>query len=391
MEKGDIAMTATYKKIATQLVHAGDPKPRIKGAVNIPIFQSAQYEYGEADKDSDIKYLRLSNSPNHQALHDKLAQIEEAEAALVTASGMAAISTSLLAVLSSGDHFLAQDCLYGGTLGFISQDLPAFGITYDLINGNDAESWEKKLQPRTKAVYVETLTNPLLELADLEAVVEFAQKHGLVTIIDNTFTTPVNFRPSKLGFDLSLHSCTKYLNGHSDIVGGAIIGRKEWIEKIKPKLSHFGGTMDTHVCFLLHRGMKTLALRVERQNDSAYKTAMFLKDHPKVKKVNYPGLTSHPQHERAEKLLAGFGGMISFELSGGLEAVARFFRKAKIPIVAPSLGGVETLLTRPALTSHSWLTPEQRQAAGIPDELVRVSVGIEDVQDIIRDFQQALD
>jgi cystathionine beta-lyase/cystathionine gamma-synthase len=384
-------MTAIYKKLSTRLIHAGDPKPRIEGAVNIPVFQTAIYEYGEGNKDNEIKYLRLSNSPNHQALHDKLAQVEEAEAALVTASGMAAISTTLLTVLSSGDHFLAQNCLYGGTLGFISHDLPLLGIEHDLIDGNSPRCWEKMLKPRTKAMYVETLTNPLLELADLEAVVEFAQKHGLVTIIDNTFSTPVNFRPSKLGFDLSLHSCTKYLNGHSDIVGGAVIGRKEWIDKVKPKLRHFGGTMDTHVCFLLQRGMKTLALRVERQNDSAQKIAEYLKDHPKVNRVNYPGLNSHPQHQRAARLLAGFGGMISFELSGGLEAVARFFRKVKIPIVAPSLGGVETLLTRPALTSHSWLTPEQRQAAGIPAELIRISVGIEDIQDLIRDFKQALD
>ena len=378
-------------KLSTQLVHAGDPVPRINGAVNIPVFQTAMYEYGESDKDSEIKYIRLSNSPNHQALHAKLSRIEETEDALVAASGMAAISTALLTVLSSGDHLLAQDCLYGGTLGFISHELPSLGIEYDLIDGNDPESWEKKLKTQTKAIYVETLTNPLLEMGDLEAVAEFAQKHGLAALIDNTFPTPVNFRPAHLGFDLILHSCTKYLNGHSDIVAGAAAGKKEWIEKMKPKLTRFGGSVDPHVCFLLHRGMKTLALRVEKQNDSALKIARFLKDHPKVSKVNYPGLPSHPQHDRAERLLSGFGGMISFELSGGIESAARFFRKVKIPIVAPSLGGVETLITRPALTSHSWLTPEQREEAGIPDSLVRISVGIEDIRDLIRDFQQALE
>ncbi len=384
-------MSAIIRKLSTRLVHAGDPIPRIKRAVNIPVFQTAMYEYGEGDKDSEIKYIRLSNSPNHRALHAKLAQVEEAEDALVAASGMAAISTALLTVLSSGDHLLAQDCLYGGTLGFISHELPSLGIEYDLIGGNDPESWEKKLKPRTKAVYVETLTNPLLEMADLEAIVKFAQKHGLVTIIDNTFATPVNFRPSRLGFDLTVHSCTKYLNGHSDIVGGALTGSREWIDKIKPKLSRFGGSMDPHVCFLLHRGMKTLALRVERQNDSALKIARFLKDHPKVKTVNYPGLKSHPQHQRAGRLLKGFGGMISFELTEGLAAAARFLRKAEIPITAPSLGGVETLITRPALTSHSWLTPEERQKAGIPESLIRISVGIEDIQDLISDFHQALE
>ncbi|MFO7867015.1 MAG: aminotransferase class I/II-fold pyridoxal phosphate-dependent enzyme [Candidatus Aminicenantes bacterium] len=384
-------MSAITRKLSTRLVHAGDPIPRIKGAVNIPVFQTAMYEYGEGDKNSEIKYIRLSNSPNHRALHAKLAQVEEAEDALVAASGMAAISTALLTVLSSGDHLLAQDCLYGGTLGFISHELPSLGIEYDLIGGNDPESWEKKLKPRTKAVYVETLTNPLLEMADLEAIVKFAQKHGLVTIIDNTFATPVNFRPSRLGFDLSVHSCTKYLNGHSDIVGGALTGSREWIDKIKPKLSRFGGSMDPHVCFLLHRGMKTLSLRVERQNDSALKIARFLKDHLKVKTVNYPGLKSHPQHQRAGRLLKGFGGMISFELTEGLAAAARFLRKAEIPITAPSLGGVETLITRPALTSHSWLTPEERQKAGIPESLIRISVGIEDIQDLISDFHQALE
>ncbi|GAH81583.1 unnamed protein product, partial [marine sediment metagenome] len=210
------------------------------------------------------------------------------EAALVTASGMAVISTTLLTLLSSGDHMLAQDCLYGGTHDLITKDLPTLGISYDFIDADNPDSWEHQLQPNTKAIYVETMTNPLLQVGDLKAVVEFANAHGLVSVIDNTFASPVNFRPPEWGFDLSLHSCTKYLNGHSDIVAGAVIGCTDLIEKITHKLNHLGGSLDPHACFLLHRGVKTLAVRVKYQNESTIKIARFLEEHPAVKKVNYP-------------------------------------------------------------------------------------------------------
>jgi len=383
-------MTKVCKHLETKLIHAGEPEPLVSGAVSMPIFQSATFEYSGQSSYHDLKYIRLNNTPNHVALHEKLASLENAEAALVMASGMAAITTTLLTVLSSGDHVLAQDCLYGGTHDFITKDFATFGISFDFIDGGDPDSWKSQLRPNTKAIYFETITNPLLQVGDLKAVVEFARTHGLVSLIDNTFSSPINFRPPEWGFDLSLHSCTKYLNGHSDIVAGAVIGRAGLIEKIRHKLNHLGGSLDPHACFLLHRGMKTLAVRVKYQNESALRIAKFLEDHPAVEKVNYPGLESHPGYQRARQLFDGFGGMLSFELKNGLEAAGRFIRNTTLPIRAPSLGGVETLITRPATTSHSGLSPEDRQRLGISDSLIRLSVGIEANEDIIEDFQQAL-
>ncbi len=382
-------MAKLYKHIETKLIHAGEPEPLIGGAVSMPIFQSAMFEYTGETSYHDLKYIRLNNTPNHIALHQKLAALENAEAALVTASGMAAISTTLLTVLSSGDHLLAQECLYGGTHDFITKDFATFGISFDFID-DDPDSWKRKLRPNTKAVFVETMTNPLLQVTDLKAVVEFAKAHGIVLLIDNTFASPVNFRPPEWGFDLSLHSCTKYLNGHSDIVAGAVIGRADLIEKITHKLNHLGGSLDPHACFLLHRGMKTLAVRMKCQNESALKIAKFLEDHQAIEKVNYPGLESHPGHQRARELFDGFSGMLSFELKGGVESAERFIQNTTLPVIAPSLGGIETLITRPATTSHSGLSPKDRQKLGISDSLIRVSVGIEATEDIIEDFEQAL-
>lgn len=383
-------MTKVYKHLETKLIHAGEPEPLISGAVSMPIFQSSTFEYTGQTSYHDLKYIRLNNTPNHIALHQKLASLENAEAALVTASGMAAISTTLLTVLSSGDHLLVQDCLYGGTHDLITRDFAPFGISFDFIDGDDPDSWKNQLRPNTKAIYFETITNPLLQVADLKAVVEFAKTHGLVSMIDNTFSSPINFRPPEWGFDLSLHSCTKYLNGHSDIVAGAVIGRADLIEKIRHKLNHLGGSLDPHACFLLHRGMKTLAVRVKYQNGSALKIAKFLEDHPAIEKVNYPGLESHPGHQRARELFDGFGGMLSFELKNGIEAAERFIQNTTLPIIAPSLGGIETLITRPATTSHSGLSPKDRQKLGISEGLIRVSIGIEATEDIIEDFKQAL-
>jgi cystathionine beta-lyase/cystathionine gamma-synthase len=234
------------------------------------------------------------------------------------------------------------------------------------------------------------MSNPLLQVGDLQAVTYFAREHDLVAIIDNTFASPVNFRPLDWGFDLSLHSATKYLNGHSDIVAGVVAGRAELVSQVTLRLNHLGGSMDPHAAFLLYRGMKTLALRVRCQNESALKIAHFLEEHPAIAKVNYPGLESHPRYQRARGLFDGFGGMLSFELKGGVSAAERFMRNTTLPIIAPSLGGVETLMTRPVTTSHSGMSPEDRQKLGISDSLIRLSVGIEDTEDLIEDFAQAL-
>jgi cystathionine beta-lyase/cystathionine gamma-synthase len=383
-------MENTSHQIDTKLIHYGEPSPRIDGAVSMPIFQSATFEYrGEQDYHA-LRYIRLNNTPNHEALHRKLAAIENAEAALVTASGMAAIATTLLTLLGAGDHLLAQNCLYGGTHELLVTEFPRLGIEVDFIEGNAPETWSRALKPRTRAIYVESITNPLLEVPDLLAVVEFARTNRLVSVVDNTFPSPINFRPAERGFDLSLHSCTKYLNGHSDIVAGAVIGRADLIDRINRKLGLLGGSLDPHACFLLQRGMKTLAVRVHHQNESALKLARFLEAHPALARVNYPGLEHHPNHQRACELFDGFGGMVSFELERGVDAAEKFISRLTLPVSAPSLGGVESLITRPATTSHSGMRPEERRRAGIADQLIRLSVGLESAEDLVKDFEFAL-
>jgi cystathionine beta-lyase/cystathionine gamma-synthase len=378
-------------RLDTQLIHAGEPRPRIAGAVAMPIFQSSTFELAPSGGGyHDVRYIRLNNTPNHVALHEKLAAIERAEAALVTASGMAAISSALLAVLGSGDHLLVQECLYGGTHSLVVQDLPRLGIRHTFIDAADPAGWERALEPTTRAIYVESMTNPLLQVADHTRVVEFARAHRLVSLIDNTFATPVNFRAVERGFDLSLHSCTKYLNGHSDIVAGAVLGRAALVQATKHKLDHLGGSLDPHACFLLHRGLKTMAVRVRHQNASALAIARFLEQHPAVRRVHHPGLESHPHHKRAQELFAGFGGTFSFELHGDVARADRFIAALELPVNAPSLGGVDSLVTRPALTSHAGLSAAERQRAGIADTLVRLSVGLEATEDLVADLARAL-
>ena len=377
--------------LETRAVHAGEPVPRIRGAISMPIFQSSTFESSRESDYHSIPYLRLNNSPNHEALHQKLADLELAESALVTASGMAAITTALLSVLKAGDHVLVQSALYGGTHTYITHDLPDIGINHDVVDLNNPSDWEKKIKPNTKAFYVESMTNPLLTVGDLQGVITFAQEHGLVTMIDNTLPSPVNFNPIAMGFDLVLHSCTKYMNGHSDIVSGAIIGKQEMVRAAKLKLDHLGGSLDPHACFLLNRGIKTLPLRVSRQNQNALALARFLEQHPQVSSVNYPGLPSHPDHIRARQLFSGFGGLLSFNHKGGAKGAHAMIDRLNLATEAVSLGGVETLVTMPGESSHAGLSVEERLQFGIGDGLVRLAVGIEGEQDLLNDFSDALD
>ena len=375
----------------TKLIHAGEPDPRIGGAVSIPIFQSSTFEYaGQTDYDS-LRYIRLNNTPNHIALHEKLAALEGAEAALVTSSGMSAITTSLLTFLKSGDHLLAHSTLYGGTADYVKHDLPQYGIEVDFFDAMIPDVWESKVKPNTKVVYVETITNPLITIPELGAVTELVKKHNLISMIDNTFASPALYCPLMHGFDISLHSATKYLNGHTDIVAGVVIGSETHISKVRSKLNHLGGSLDPNACFLLHRGIKTLSLRMNRQCQNAMEIAQFLESHPKVKQVNYPGLESSPSHNRAKEYLCGFGAMISFELTGDVHAADAFIGRLEYPICTASLGGVESLVTRPVQTSHSLLSAEELAEAGISDTLIRYSVGIESGDDLIADLKQALD
>src|SRR5215469_8050069 len=266
-------MARLIKGLDTKLIHAGEPQPLISGAVAMPIFQSSTFEYASQTSYHDLRYIRLTKPPNDTVLPAKLAALENAEAALVAGSGMAAISATLFTVLAGGGHLIAQDCVYGGTHDLFVEDFPRYGMEVDFVDGDEPATWREALRSNTKAIYVEAMSNPLLQVSDLQAAVDFAAENGLVSIIDNTFASPINFRPAEIGFDLSLHSCTKYLNGHSDIVAGAVIGRAELVEKVALKLNHLGGVLDPHACFLLHRGMKTLAVRVRYQNESALKIA----------------------------------------------------------------------------------------------------------------------
>jgi cystathionine beta-lyase/cystathionine gamma-synthase len=375
-------------KLETLLVHAGEP--RIGGSITMPIFQSSTYETKERAGYHDIRYGRLSNTPSHDALHQKLAAIEGAEAALATSSGMSAISTVLLSLLRAGDHLIAQDSLYGGTHDLFAHDFPALGIEVTRVSGDDAGSWEKARRPGTKAFYCESITNPLVRVADLEGIVAFARKHALVSVIDNTFATPLGFRPIERGFDLAVHSATKYLNGHSDLIAGAAMGSRALIERVKHKLDHLGGSLDAHACFLLQRGLKTLAVRFRQQSQTAMELARFLERHAAVSRVHHPSLESHPDYARARKLLALPGAMMSFELRDAAR-VPRLFERMTLPIKAPSLGGCETLITQPAETSHAGLSASERQRVGISDGLLRVSVGLEAAEDLVADFAQALE
>jgi len=384
-------MAKENQSFETKLIHAGEPKPRIDGAINVPIFQSSTYEYAGEGSYHDVRYLRLSNTPNHLALHKKLAALEGAEAALVTSSGMSAITTALLTFLKVGDHLLAHNTLYGGTADFVNNELAGYGIERDLIDATNPSDWDSKLKPNTKVIYVETITNPIMDVPELRKIVEFAKMHALISMIDNTFASPVLYCPVVQGFDLSLHSCTKYINGHSDIVAGAVIGSAAHLDLVTKNLNHLGGSLDSNACFLLHRGVKTLALRMNKQCENAMLIAPFLENHPQLKKVNYPGLESNSSFERAKEHLCGFGAMLSFEIDGDVDQADQFINHLQYAIRAPSLGGVETLVTRPVTTSHALMDKAEREVAGISDTLIRYSVGIEAADDLIADLQQALE
>jgi cystathionine beta-lyase/cystathionine gamma-synthase len=374
-------------RIRTLLVHAG--VEHLGGAVVPPIFQSANYLQDDADSYSGVRYLRLSNSPQQRALGHKLAAIEGAGAALALSSGMAAISSALLSVLSAGDHLLVQRNLYGGTATLLG-DLERLGISHTAIDATDPSSWASALRPETRAFYVEAISNPLLEVPALDDVVAFARARGLTSLIDATFVSPVGFRAVPFGFDLVLHSATKYLNGHSDLVAGVVAGSDEAVERVRHVQHHLGGSLDPHSCFLLDRGLKTLALRVPTQAATALRLAETLAAHPRVSRVRYPGLPTDPEHARASRFFSHSGGMVTFETDDE-QGAERFLERVSIPIHAASLGGVETLVVRPSRSSHLGLEPAERERLGISDRLIRVSVGIEDPDDVVDDFLKALD
>ena len=377
--------------IETVTVHGDARRPRPEGSLVFPIYQGTVYAVEPGTDYHDLRYHRLSTTPSQVDLHARLAALEGGEAAVATASGMAAITTTLLSLLRAGDHLLASDCLYGGTHDFLTDHADDLGWSCSFVDTQRPETWAEAVTPNTRVLLLETISNPLVRVPRLREVVAFARSHGLVTVIDNTFATPVNFRPLAAGFDLVCHSATKYLNGHSDLVAGCVVGSTEHVLRVRTALNHYGGALDPHAGYMLARGLKTLALRVRAQNANAEALARFLDEHPRVLQVNHPSLPAHPDHAHAAELLSGFGGMLSVRLHGGAAAAQRLLDALTIPTVAPSLGGVESLVTLPVQTSHAGMSAEERERVGVTDDLVRISCGIEGTEDLIADFAQALE
>ena len=381
---------------ATLAIHAGQEKFGIGASVGVEIARTANFTFANTEemkrwaqgKSSAYIYTRYGN-PTLAVAEKKLAALEGAEAAVVTASGMAAISSSLLAVLKAGDEVIATRQVYGGTYRMMRDVFPRIAIVVRHVE-SDLAGIERLVSPRTKALYIETPTNPTLRLVDLRRAIAFAKEWDLISLIDNTFASPVLQKPIEMGFDIVLHSATKYLAGHSDVIAGAAAGSHALMRKVRDMIIYLGGSMDPEAAFLLIRGMKTLELRVQRQCATAMIVARYLAKHPKIARVHYPGLPSHPDHLLAKRQMRGFGGMFAFELKGGLPAARRFCDRTRIFLLAASLGGAESLVVLPIYTSHYNMSLAELRAAGVEPGTVRVSVGLEDPEDLIEDLRQAL-
>ncbi|MBI5205397.1 MAG: PLP-dependent transferase [Nitrospirae bacterium] len=371
--------------IDTKCVHAGGYPDAQTGGINTPIFTSSAYKY--LDTDTRL-YQRYFNTPNQEAVVKKICELEGAEDGIVFSSGMAAISTVLLSLLKSGDHAVVQDEIYGGSHAFVEEHLGKLGISFTLT-GREVQEIEKATKTNTKLIYIESPTNPLLNVVDIRRVAGIGKQRGILTVIDNTFATPVNQNPFLLGIDVVLHSGTKYLGGHSDLYCGVAVARKDIAAIIRKTAANFGGSLNAMSCYMLERSLKTLSIRVERQTHNALRIARFLEKHHVVSMVNYPGLESHSGYKIASSQMSGFGAMLSFELKD--RTAIDFMRRLRIIKPALSLGGVDTTICDPATTSHQKVSGDVRKRLGISGNLLRLSVGIESVEDLIEDIQQALE
>ena len=373
--------------VSTKCVHSGDLiDDKFKGATS-PIFPSTAYDFVDVEVD---RYPRYFNTPNQKALSKKIADLENCESALLFSSGIAAIYTSLFSFIKSGDHVIFQSSIYGGTLNLVIKEFKKFNIEYSLVDSFVVNDYEKEIKNNTKIIFVESPSNPLLKIIDLKAIANLSKKYNLISVIDNTFSSPINQNPANFGIDIVLHSATKYLGGHSDILAGTLASSKSNIDKIIESSINYGGNLSEYTVWLLERSIKTLSLRVKKQNENAIKIAEYLTTLDKVKSVYYPGLKSHSDHELSKKQMKGFGGMLSFELSD-LDTAILFTRKLNLVKSAMSLGGVESTLCSPSLTSHSKISKAERENLGIFDGLLRFSIGIEDSEDIIDDLNQAFE
>ena len=376
-------------EIATLAIHGGVQTRGADEPVVHPLFQSVNFvqEIGTGD---GLRYPRYGNSPNAELVQRRLAALEGAEASILLSSGMGATACALLALLRPGDHLLASSWIYGGATSLLTQEFTTLGIDVTLVDPTVQRVWRKNLKKHTRAIFLESPVNPTCRVLDLKPIAYMTKEAGIALVVDSTFASPVNFRPIEHGADVVIHSATKYLNGHHDVLGGVVCGTASYVEEVRQKMMLWGQAPDPFAGWLLERGLKTLDVRVQRHNANAMRIAEWCEERPEIKRVHYPGLESHPDHAVAKSMMSGFGGMMAIELAGGALAAERFLEKLRIIRHAPSLGGVDSLVSEPRFTSHAHLTSKGRAAAGIPDGFLRLSIGIESANDLIGDIEQAL-
>jgi methionine-gamma-lyase len=389
-------MTRKNNGFSTKAVHAGEKWDPATGAAITPIYETSVFGFSSTKQLIDVMnqksegyvYTRYGN-PTWKVAEEKMAELESAEDGAVFSSGMAAIAATIFTLASSGDHVVSIRDVYGGTLSLFKDVLPKFRVEVNFVEATDLDEMKAAIKKNTKVIFVETPTNPTLKIVDIAKLAAIARKRGIDVVVDNTFASPYNQKPIELGANIVVHSATKYLGGHNDITAGVTVGSGEFIQKLKEMRKHLGGVLDPHATWLLLRGLKTLAVRMEKHNLNAMQVAKYLEKHPKVKKIYYPGLPSHAQHATAKRQMRGFGGVVSFEIKGDFETTAKFVDSLKLCYLAGSMGGVETLVMQPVTSSHYRMSKEDRTKAGIRDELVRLSLGIEDAEDVIADLNQA--
>ncbi len=393
-----MSLNLKNKGINTRVTHAGENPDTVHGSVGIPIYQTSTFKFKDADhgarlfgkEESGYIYTRIGN-PTTNTFEEAIALLEHGVGAIATASGMAAVSSAYMTYLGAGSHMVGTDAVYGSSRMVIENDFSRFGVESSFVDTANLDVVRKAMKPNTKLLYIETPANPTIKLTDIEACAKIAHDHGAILVVDNTFMSPILQNPLDLGADVVLHSITKYINGHTDVVGGVLVTKtQEELDRLKSVINNVGGTMDPHQSWLVLRGMRTLSLRVQRGEENARKLADYLEAHPKIDWVRYPGLKSHPQHDLALRQMNGFGSMISFEVKGGLENGKTLLNNVKIPQLAVSLGGFESLIQHPASMTHANIPEDERVEAGITDGLVRLAVGTEDVEDLQADLEQAL-
>jgi cystathionine beta-lyase/cystathionine gamma-synthase len=381
--------TPRSQGLSTLAIHGGSERPEPDTPVVLPIVQSVNFiqQFGTGE---GLRYPRYGNVPNAEAVQRRLALLEGAEAALLLGSGMGATACALIALLRPGDHLLCSHWIYGGTHRLVTQEFATLGIDVTLVDPTETRGWRRRLRKETRALFLESPVNPTCRVLDLAPVSHIAKEEGLALVVDSTFASPVNFRPIEHGADVVIHSTTKYLNGHHDMLGGAVLGTTPYIEEVRQKMIIWGQVPDPFACWLLERGLKTLDVRIKRHNENAMQVAEWCASRKEFKRVHYPGLAAHPDHAVAAQQMDGFGGMMAVELAGGAKGADKMVKRLTLFKHAPSLGGVDSLVSEPRHTSHAHLTSAERAKLGIPDGFLRLSIGIEDADDLIADLSQAV-